>query len=289
MDLELEWPIDYQKRLAMIDEVDFGMGCSLTGIDQGGIWGSLHPVDEYVSSLRSSQTKFNSSYFKLDLSTARRESDIDEKVSSAAIKTIQTAPEKSKDHADKSKKPKVTKRMQTGGGKTGEYILGIGEMALGAGLMVAGAAVELGSLGTLTVAVAFEEAAAFALIADGFARTMRNRDISLDRTIPPATWKSSDVYAPDRPLPRDPYGKPIPESDAPHTELGKEKGRREKYPQAREFDGDGNWIRDIDFTDHGRPHDHEICPHQHDYIPNPTGGTPERDKIGKPVPEWNYP
>ena len=30
--------------------------------------------------------------------------------------------------------------------------------------------------------------------------------------------------------------------------------------------------RDIDFTDHGRPKEHPN-PHQHDYIPNPTGGT----------------
>ena len=71
-------------------------------------------------------------------------------------------------------------------------------------LMVAGAAIEVGSLGTLTVAVAFEEAAAVALVADGFGRTMRNRDISLDRNKPPTTWKNSDLYAPDKPLPRDP-------------------------------------------------------------------------------------
>lgn len=147
----------------------------------------------------------------------------------------------------------------------------------------------------LTVGVAFEEAAAMALVADGFVRTMRNKDIAFDRNISPTTGNSSDanlknadVYAPDRPLPRDPSTKePVPESDAPHVELGTQEGRHGKYPQAREFDGEGNWTRDIDFTDHGRSQNHP-CPHQHEYYPNPTGGTPQRDLIGNEVPEWNY-
>ncbi|MDX8430654.1 MAG: RHS repeat-associated core domain-containing protein [Candidatus Algichlamydia australiensis] len=92
--------------------------------------------------------------------------------------------------------------------------------------------------------------------------------------------ESSDVYAPDRDLPRDPRTKePKPESDAPHTQLGTKEGRKGKYPQAREFDINGKPVRDIDFTDHGRSKDHSN-PHQHEYKPNPTGGTRSRDPRG---------
>ncbi len=82
---------------------------------------------------------------------------------------------------------------------------------------------------------------------------------------------------PDRELPRTKDGVPIPEPDAegPHTQLGKKDGRKGKYDQAREFDGSGRPVRDVDFTDHGRPRDH-TNPHQHPYQPNPTGGTPRR-------------
>ena len=79
---------------------------------------------------------------------------------------------------------------------------------------------------------------------------------------------------PDRPLPRDDNGRPIAESDHPHTQLGRRNGRNGSYPQGREFDGNGNPVRDIDFTDHGRPQNH-ANPHQHPYVPNPTGGTPQ--------------
>jgi len=48
----------------------------------------------------------------------------------------------------------------------------------------------------------------------------------------------------------------------------------------RKFDEYGKPVRDIDFTDHGRPDGH-TNPHQHDYIPNETGGT---FKIGKARP-----
>ncbi|MDW5415036.1 hypothetical protein R6242_00415 [Iodobacter sp. CM08] len=81
---------------------------------------------------------------------------------------------------------------------------------------------------------------------------------------------------PDRPLPRDKYGNPAPEADAegPHTQLGQKDGRKGKYGQAREFDVNGKPVRDVDFTDHGRPQNHSN-PHQHDWLPNPTGGTPQ--------------
>jgi hypothetical protein len=80
---------------------------------------------------------------------------------------------------------------------------------------------------------------------------------------------------PDRELPRTKHGEPQPDSSHPHTQLGQKSGRKGTYPQAREFDDEGNPVRDIDFTDHGRPADHEN-PHQHDWEPNPTGGSLKR-------------
>jgi|GEM_PF-1836244 len=247
-------------------------------------------VDDELSRLKASKTIIRGSIFSIDFSTARKAGDprpvsaLDDRVSSAAVQKI----EESENSKAQNRKQRQYAQKHEG---IGGYLLGIGEMIAGGALMATGVMVEIGSLGFLTVAVGFQEAAGFALLTDGFARTMRSaNDISFDRSRPPAIWKTSDVYAPDRPLPRDPRtNHPKPETDAPHTELGQEQGRKEKYPQAREFDGDGKWKRDIDFTDHGRPNDHELCPHQHEYIPNPTGGTPERDKIGKPVPEWIYP
>ena len=99
--------------------------------------------------------------------------------------------------------------------------------------------------------------------------------------------KSGDIYAPSRPLPMTkPGGVPIPDTDAPHTQLGTREGSKGKYPQAREFDENGKPVRTLDFTDHGRPHDH-MNPHQHVYKPNPTGGTPGRENA-EPLPGWIY-
>lgn len=47
--------------------------------------------------------------------------------------------------------------------------------------------------------------------------------------------------------------------------LGTKKGSKGKYSQAREYGDKGELIRDVDFTDHGRPHNHP-CPHQHSGI-----------------------
>ncbi|QVL55416.1 MAG: hypothetical protein KFB95_08925 [Simkaniaceae bacterium] len=107
--------------------------------------------------------------------------------------------------------------------------------------------------------------------------------------------KSEDVFAPDRPLPRHTETKePLPDTDAPHTQLGSKisKKTNKPYPQAREFDAQGKPVRDIDFTDHGRPHEHPN-PHQHVYKDSQTGGTLQRkskkgEPPGQPVPEWSY-
>jgi hypothetical protein len=74
--------------------------------------------------------------------------------------------------------------------------------------------------------------------------------------------------APDRPLPNNPVGIHVPDVDAPHTQLGTKEGRHGKYPQAREFDGKGNPVRDIDFTDHNQPQNHPN-PHQHEHTTKP--------------------
>ena len=87
---------------------------------------------------------------------------------------------------------------------------------------------------------------------------------------------------PDRPLPRDKHGNPVPDTDAAHTQLGRKEGTNGGYPQAREFDAAGKPVRDIDFTDHGRPKQHPN-PHQHRYEPNTTGGTPSRSRMAKPL------
>jgi hypothetical protein len=98
---------------------------------------------------------------------------------------------------------------------------------------------------------------------------------------------SADVYVPDRPLPRDEDGNPIPDTDAAHTQLGKRDGSKGQYPQAREFDQNGKPVRDIDFTNHGRPNEHPN-PHQHEHLENKTRGTPERSKKPESVPGWRY-
>ena len=87
----------------------------------------------------------------------------------------------------------------------------------------------------------------------------------------------SENRFPDRKLPRTPDGiaLPDPEAEGPYTQLGQQEGRNGNYDQAREFDANGNPVRDIDFTDHGRPSSHP-SPHQHEYLPNATGGTPQR-------------
>jgi RHS repeat-associated protein len=100
--------------------------------------------------------------------------------------------------------------------------------------------------------------------------------------------ETAGSYRPSRSLPRDEHGNAVPDSDAPHTQLGTKSGRNGDYTQAREWGRDENGKlvpkRDIDFTDHGRPQNHPN-PHQHRWIPNPTGGTPQRG----PTEPFEYP
>jgi RHS repeat-associated protein len=92
-------------------------------------------------------------------------------------------------------------------------------------------------------------------------------------------------YFPNKALPRDKNGNAVPSSTHPHTQLGTKQGRKGSYPQSREWgkskNGELTPKKDIDWTDHGRPSEH-TNPHEHEYTPNQTGGTPTRGD-GKPV------
>jgi RHS repeat-associated protein len=162
------------------------------------------------------------------------------------------------------------------------FLIGIGQILLGGAIMASATALEVATGGAYTIPFAIQCKIGFALMASGCAQaTWHAQDIK----IPNTSWKNTSVYAPDRGLPRDDNTKePVPDTDVPHTQLGTKKGSKGAYPQAREFDAYGKPVRDIDFTDHGRPQDH-TNPHQHLYEPNPTGGTPQR---GDPKPLYNW-
>lgn len=101
-------------------------------------------------------------------------------------------------------------------------------------------------------------------------------------------------YAPNRALPRTKHGDPIPDVDAPHTQLGTRTDGTGSYNQARQWEVDPSTgrlqpTRDIDFTDHGYPATHPT-PHQHPLTPNnpatvPGGGV-QRGQPEPMVPGW---
>jgi hypothetical protein len=101
--------------------------------------------------------------------------------------------------------------------------------------------------------------------------------IVLRRRSAAAPSAPAGTYRPLNPLPRGRNGEMVPSSQYPHTQLGTETGRKVgPYTAAREFGPDGQPLRDIHFTDHGRPNvPGHTNPHQHRHIPTPTGGTPE--------------
>ena len=172
------------------------------------------------------------------------------------------------------------------GESVGGYLLGIGEIALGGTIMLGGLGLEIITFGGFTIGFAVTEAAGAALIGHGLSVALEN---SRDMKIPSVSWKNTDVYAPGRPLPLNEYGIPIPDADAPHTQLGTKESKRrpgEKYPQAREFDVNGKPVKTIDFTDHGEPQIHPN-PHAHPAKPNGTGGTPKRGSP-EPLEYWKY-
>ena len=219
--------------------------------------------------------------FKKEQAARKGKKDWIEKTSSAAFKVFETSTANSKAPSGNLKKYKYQQEGSVGG-----YLLGIAEIIAGGAIIATGTALEVVTLGGFTIGFGVTLGTGMALIGTGLATTTVNSR-AFDRTLPPTTWKISDVYVPDRPLPRDPRtGLPKPETNAPHTELGTRNGDKGKYPQAREFDDNGKPVRDIDFTDHGRPEIH-LNPHEHPYIKNPTGGTLQRDD-GQEFQNWGY-
>ena len=172
------------------------------------------------------------------------------------------------------------------------FLLGIAEIVVGGAICFTGGMLEVASFGGYTFAFGFHEAAGIALMTHGAAQaTYHSRDILPGRRHSHSVQKNAEIYTPDRPLPTDENGVFIPDSDSPHTQLGKKDGKKGKYPKAREFGKDGKPVRDIDFTDHGKgknhpdPHD---CPHQHRWEENSTGGSLKKGDHER-VPEWRYP
>ncbi|XYH97339.1 DUF6531 domain-containing protein [Sorangium sp. So ce1128] len=81
--------------------------------------------------------------------------------------------------------------------------------------------------------------------------------------------------------------RPDPSAQGAHSQLRWDDKNNRVY-QAREFDDTGQPVRDIDFTSptfpNGAPRpDHLPPPHQHRWIPNPTGGTPSRSNKPEPL------
>jgi RHS repeat-associated protein len=109
-------------------------------------------------------------------------------------------------------------------------------------------------------------------ISERVVKTESGKQESVTKTNP------KDGYAPKSELARNKDGTPKPDAEGngqPHTQLGTKKGSKGDYRQGREFDDKGKPVKDVDFTDHGRPQNH-TNPHQHPYQPNKTGGTPQR-------------
>ena len=110
-------------------------------------------------------------------------------------------------------------------------------------------------------------------------RAAKEAEALARRQVQPAQG-SPGSYTPDRALPTDKRGVPIPDSPDPHSQLGRSKPKYGSEPQAREWQHGSNGSlqpqRDIDFTDHGTPSIHPK-PHQHRLTPNnpelaPQGG-----------------
>jgi hypothetical protein len=106
---------------------------------------------------------------------------------------------------------------------------------------------------------------------------------SASESIRDAASSLDKSWFPGRTLPRSPDGVAEGDVEYPHTQLGKRKGSRGDYPVSREFDENGEVVRDIDWTDHGRA-DH-ADPHQHKYGKNSTGGTKKRGQHEPLEPE----
>lgn len=124
----------------------------------------------------------------------------------------------------------------------------------------------------------------YTTIADpGVAYGSMNSDSEAEKDTNGVEVPKEGKYAPKEPLRKDKDGNHVIDEEAQgtdHTQLGTKEGRKGSYQQGREFDHNGNPVRDVDHTDHGRPGTH-TNPHQHNWKPSKTGGTYQR---GGPEP-----
>ena len=155
-------------------------------------------------------------------------------------------------------------------------------IAGGSGLLLSGAAASTGvgapagavgatTSGGLLAVGAIETAAGYNMVS----KTVDNMRADANNGN-----SSSSSRTTDDSLRRDNNGNPKPDPEAEgtsHTQLGTKEGRNGNYKQAREFDSNNKPVRDVDFTDHGRPNEHSN-PHQHKYNESQTGGTRQRGK-----------
>ena len=178
--------------------------------------------------------------------------------------------------------------------------------------MVSGAALEVATFGGYTFALGFHEAAGFALLTTGLAMTSYHaQDISFEKTasfpsntkyVPGYTqefgwldektviWKNTEVYAPDRPLPRDENGviwkrssppDPDPRAEGnPHTTI-QIPGPAGQYTT---HNGDGTWKQ---YRGSGKPHGSIPRPNVKENKNNssPSGPRPGNPNIRNPRPE----
>jgi len=174
------------------------------------------------------------------------------------------------------------------GWNTGLDVADVGAMLGGRSAQVGGSAMTA-SAATVTVAsggLALEGSAPVALGGLGISviGTILNGNGTANLASQSGRVNIGEYQSPGE-LPRTPGGEPAPDPAAtgPHTQLGSKEGRKGTYNQAREFDQNGQPVKDIDFTDHGRPSTHPDNPHEHRYVDNPTGGTRQRSKQAQPL------
>ena len=114
-----------------------------------------------------------------------------------------------------------------------------------------------------------------------------NQQTASNQTGDPGAYVKSNSPAVQRTLPKDKNGILQPDTDVPHSQLGRSTRSHGAEPQAREwmYDESGRLVpkRDIDFTDHGMPSIHPD-PHQHTLTPqNPE--QPVRGGLHRSDPE----
>ena len=179
-------------------------------------------------------------------------------------------------------------------------VQGVAEISGGAGL--GGAGVAACTTGVGCVATAPAVVSASAVIAHGATvatigavnagtqlanAVMAVMDGGQDTGVHSVYGDGTPVYEGQEP-PRLGEAKPDPDAMGPHSRLRWDVNNQRVY-QAREFDVNGNPVRDIDFTNPTFPNGrvrpgHPGPPHQHSWIQNLTGGSLKRSNKPEILP-----